>query len=70
VLYLNAHPDERCPPSVEALRSEKFLDSAFMARDQWGNPFVIECSGDDIVVSTAGPDRTPGTQDDIVVPPL
>ena len=33
--------------------------------DPWGTTYAIECRGDDIVVTSAGPDRAFGTADDI-----
>jgi general secretion pathway protein G len=68
VLWKNAHPDQDCP-TVEALKKERFLDNGFLAKDAWGNPYKIACDTDDIVCSTAGPDRKEGTEDDIIVPP-
>jgi general secretion pathway protein G len=68
VLWRNAHPDQECP-TVEALKKEKFLDTGFTPKDAWGNPYKIACDTDDIVCTTAGPDRKEGTEDDIIVPP-
>jgi general secretion pathway protein G len=68
VLWKNAHPDQDCP-TVEALKKERFLDNGFLPKDAWGNPYKIACDTDDIVCSTAGPDRKEGTEDDIIVPP-
>ena len=31
----------------------------------WDNDFRIECQGDDVTVHSAGPDGSPGTEDDI-----
>jgi general secretion pathway protein G len=68
VLWKNAHPDQDCP-TVEQLKKEKFLDTGFLSKDAWGNAYKIACDSDDIVCSTAGPDRKEGTEDDIIVPP-
>jgi general secretion pathway protein G len=68
LLWKNAHPDQDCP-SVEVLKHEKFLDTGFLPKDAWGNPYKIACDADEIVCSTAGPDRKEGTEDDIIVPP-
>jgi general secretion pathway protein G len=68
ILWKNAHPDQDCP-TVEALKHEKFLDTGFLAKDAWGNPYKVSCDSDDIVCTTAGPDRKEGTEDDIIVPP-
>jgi hypothetical protein len=55
-------------PSLDDLRRDKWLDPGFAARDAWGNAYEITCSPDNIVVRSPGPDRRPGTEDDIVVP--
>ena len=68
ILWRNAHPDQDCP-TVDQLKKEKFLDTGFLAKDSWGNPYKIACDADDITCSTAGPDRKEGTEDDIIVPP-
>lgn len=68
VLWRNAHPDQECP-TVEALKKEKFLDTGFTPKDAWGNSYKVACDADEIVCSTAGPDRKEGTEDDIIVPP-
>ena len=68
LLWRNAHPSEDCP-TVEQLRHEKLLDTGFSVKDSWGNPFKLSCETDEIVCTTAGPDRKEGTEDDIRVPP-
>lgn len=68
ILWKNAHPDGDCP-DVETLKKEKFLDTGFLQKDSWGNPYKIACDTDEITCSTAGPDRKEGTEDDIIVPP-
>jgi len=68
LLWKNAHPDLDCP-TVEVLKKEKFLDTGFMPKDAWGNPYKVACDVDEITCTTAGPDRKEGTEDDIIVPP-
>jgi general secretion pathway protein G len=68
ILWRNAHPDQDCP-TVDQLKKEKFLDTGFLAKDSWGNPYKVACDADDITCTTAGPDRKEGTEDDIIVPP-
>jgi general secretion pathway protein G len=68
VLWRNAHPDQDCP-TVDQLKREKFLDTGFVAKDPWGNPYKLSCDTEDVVCTTAGPDRKEGTEDDIIVPP-
>ncbi len=54
-------------PSVDLLIAEKELDPENQ-KDPWGSVFTIACTGDDIEVSSPGPDKQDGTEDDIVVP--
>ncbi len=54
-------------PTVATLIAEKELDSAGDTKDPWGSQYVIRCEGDDVSVSSAGPDKKEGTQDDIMV---
>jgi len=68
LLWKNTHPEADCP-TIEQLKKEKFLDTGFTVKDAWGNPFKVACDTDEITCSTAGPDRTEGTEDDIIVPP-
>jgi hypothetical protein len=65
-IYVNVHPGT-CP-TVDALRSEKILDSGFSEWDPWGSQFVIACNGDEFTVTSPGPDGKLGTDDDIIVP--
>ena len=44
-------------------------DSAGDTEDPWGQPYNIICDGDDITVTSPGPDKKEGTEDDIVVGP-
>jgi general secretion pathway protein G len=68
LLWKNAHPDQDCP-TVDQLKKEKFLDTGFIPKDAWGNPYKVACDVDEITCTTAGPDRKEGTEDDIIVPP-
>jgi general secretion pathway protein G len=57
-------------PTVDDLKSSKFLDRNFTPKDPFGNGFKIQCTDDgDIIVSSAGPDKKDGTDDDIIFPP-
>lgn len=60
------HPDE-CP-TVEKLKSLRELSPSFNSNDAWGKPFKFDCSGEDVVMISAGPDGKEGTEDDIKVP--
>ena len=53
-------------PTVESLKSEKQLQGS--SADPWGNVFKLECTGDDVIVTSFGPDGQEGSEDDIQVP--
>jgi len=53
-------------PTVQTLIAEKELDAETGGEDPWGSPFELSCSGDDVAVSSPGPDKQAGTEDDIV----
>jgi general secretion pathway protein G len=55
-------------PTVSQLVQDKQLDSAQATTDPWGGDFLIKCEGDDVVVSSNGPDKKQGGTDDIVIP--
>src|SRR5579859_2523867 len=63
LLWKNGHPNEDCP-TVDQLKQEKLLDTGFSKTDAWGNSFKLDCQADEIVCTTAGPDRKEGTDDD------
>jgi hypothetical protein len=67
LLYVNTHPGG-CP-SVGTLLHEGFLDRTFPGQDPWGSPWELHCDGDEVHVTSLGPDRWVGTSDDIVIPP-
>ena len=56
--------DEGRCPSMEQLLSSAALDEEARTVDPWDTPFRLECS-DGPRVSSAGPDREFGTEDDI-----
>jgi general secretion pathway protein G len=55
-------------PTVSQLIQDKQLDAGQETNDPWGQPYVIECTEDDVVVSSPGPDKQTGSTDDIVIP--
>lgn len=57
-------------PTVSQLVESKDLDSTSETDDPWGNPWVLQCSDDEIYVQSYGPDKKQGTDDDISVPKL
>jgi general secretion pathway protein G len=67
VQWKAVHPGEDCP-TVDQLRQDKALDRGFVMKDAWGNPFKLTCESDEIICTTAGPDKKEGTEDDIIRP--
>ena len=61
------HASDQCPTAV-MLVQEKAIDSASKITDAWDAPFKITCEEDETIISSAGPDKKEGTQDDIRVP--
>ncbi len=55
-------------PTVSQLVQDKQLDAGQETNDPWGQAYVIECTEDDVIVSSAGPDKQTGSADDIVIP--
>jgi len=68
IQYVALKSDGDCP-SVESLIAEKELDSSGNTEDPWGQPYKILCDADDISVTSPGPDKQEGTEDDIVAGP-
>jgi general secretion pathway protein G len=67
--YWALHGSAHCP-SVEEMMREKLFRRDGRGRDPWGNHWRIECTEDEAVVSSDGPDRLFGTKDDIRIPPV
>lgn len=57
-------------PTISQLVQDKEIDTASKTDDAWGNPYKIQCTDDDVFVSSPGPDKRDGTADDIQVPKL
>ena len=55
-------------PTVSQLIEEKILDKGTNTNDPWNQPFQIKCTDDDVIVSSSGPDKKMGSNDDITVP--
>jgi len=55
-------------PTVSQLIQEKELDSANSTDDLWAQAYILQCTDDDVVVMSSGPDKKRGTPDDIRVP--
>lgn len=65
--FIQAHA--RCPSGEGELVSAQLIRTAFS--DPWGTPFSINCRGApagpaEVTVRSAGPNRQPGDDDDIV----
>jgi prepilin-type N-terminal cleavage/methylation domain-containing protein len=62
------HDSGSCP-SVLTLVSDGALDRGKSIKaDAWEQPWLIECKDNDVDVVSRGPDKLPGTEDDIRVP--
>jgi general secretion pathway protein G len=67
--YWALHGGSRCP-SVDEMMREKLFRRDGRGRDPWGQSWRIECTEGEAVVNSNGPDRKPGTEDDIRIPPV
>ncbi|MCA9598574.1 MAG: type II secretion system protein [Myxococcales bacterium] len=55
-------------PTVSQLVQEKNLDPGANTNDPWGSAYILNCTEDDVIVTSSGPDKKKGTKDDIRVP--
>lgn len=55
-------------PTLSQLQKDKEIDSASKTSDAWDMPYKIACEEDEVVVTSAGPDRREATDDDIRIP--
>jgi len=53
----------RCPADIAALREASVAKR--IRDDPWGTPYQFRCEGDEVFVSSAGPDYAWETDDDI-----
>ncbi len=65
--WRGAQGSDACP-TPQAVIAGGALDPAAQVVDPWGTPFVIACTDDETTVTSFGPDRLPGTSDDIQIP--
>jgi hypothetical protein len=65
--WLVQNPAGGCP-TVAQLITDGILDEDMSRADPWGGPWRISCDDGRIAVSSDGPDKHPGTADDIRVP--
>jgi general secretion pathway protein G len=61
--YYAEHRDS-CP-TAQALITAGEMDSRAKVTDEWSKPFTIVCNGDELDVTSGGPDGAQGTADDI-----
>jgi len=56
----------KCPTFEDLAEAGLLYSREKLAADLWGNPYVIECAGEeDVVVTSLGPDGEAGTPDDV-----
>ncbi len=60
--------NESTCPTMNQLIQEKYLDPGASTVDPWNQPYTLTCEDDEVIVSSAGPDKKKGTSDDIRVP--
>lgn len=56
------------PPAITALYAAKILDASKPAKDGWGSDLIYSpqgLNGQDFTLRSPGPDKQPGTADDI-----
>jgi general secretion pathway protein G len=63
-----ASSNETSCPTISQLVQEKHLDPGQNNNDPWGQSYVLQCTEDDVIVISGGPDKKKGTKDDISVP--
>ncbi len=67
VRWRSTRGGDQCP-SVAQLVADKEIDTASKTDDPWGSAFKIECTEEEVTVSSPGRDKKEGTQDDLSVP--
>jgi general secretion pathway protein G len=55
-------------PSISQLIQDKQLDTGQNTNDPWGQAYTLNCSDDEVTVTSNGPDKKKGGKDDIAVP--
>jgi len=60
--------NETSCPTVSQLIQDKQLDTGQNTNDPWGQAYNLNCSDDEVTVSSNGPDKKKGGKDDIQVP--
>ena len=57
----------RCPRSNDDLVAGGYVEARSLV-DPWGTAIAVRCTDDDVAATSAGPDRTFGTADDVASP--
>ena len=60
--------NETSCPTISQLIQDKQLDSGQNTNDPWGQAYNLNCSDDEVTVTSNGPDKKKGGKDDISVP--
>ena len=60
--------NETSCPTVSQLIQDKQLDTGQNTNDPWGQAYNLNCSDDEVTVTSNGPDKKKGGKDDIQVP--
>ena len=54
-------------PSMEDLKSGRYLSRGGSTEDPWGVEYELTCEDSEVLVRSAGPDRAMSTEDDIAL---
>ena len=60
--------NETSCPSVSQLIQDKQLDTGQNTNDPWGQAYSLNCSDEEVTITSSGPDKKKGSKDDISVP--
>ena len=66
--WLLEHGSADCPTLQMLVSDGQLARSKTLKGDAWQQPWRIECKDHEVSVISRGPDKMPGTEDDIVVP--
>ena len=66
-VYRVDHSKEPCP-TVEKLRTTNTISEASKLTDPWDTTYRLVCTDTDVTATSAGPDKTFGTADDVSSP--
>ena len=60
--------NETSCPTVSQLIQDKQLDTGQNTNDPWGQAYNLNCSDDEVTITSNGPDKKKGGKDEIQVP--